>query len=159
MFTIRGKVLFDLYDVTNKHKKQSPWKKTAFVLLDCDTDIYYSWFLEKRFGLILGRPLRGFHFTVINDRIETEEGIKLYENVKERWNNREVSFSFDSDYRSNGKHFWFKVISEDANNIRKEAGLDNLYHSFHVTIGRVQIKQKDFCEYVHRLMLLFPNNC
>jgi len=60
MFEIIGKIEFDPVNVTKKHDKQSSWKKVAMVRFqnNDDTYAYYSWFLKKRFNLVLNKPIR-----------------------------------------------------------------------------------------------------
>ena len=159
MFTVKGKIVFDPKDVTKKHAKQSEWKRSAIVILDCDTHLYYSWFLERRFGLKLNQPLRGTHFTIINDRVNDPERKKGFEEAKKKWDGKEVEFTYKPDYRTDSKHYWFRVYSEDAIQIRKDAGLGKPYFGFHLTVGLVDEKRLEFSEYIHRMMLMFPNNC
>ena len=159
MFTIRGKITFDPEDKTNKHTRQGVWKKAAIVLLYCDTYKYYAWFLEKRFNITLQRPLRFTHFTIINDRITTKEDLVKYEECKKKWDGKEVEFTYNPEYRTNGKHFWFRIYSEDALQIRKDAGLGKYEHGLHLTVGLVSEKDLDYAAYRHRQMLKFPNNC
>lgn len=57
--TLSGKIVFDVEDYTRKHKLQSSWKKVAMVFIDGDVCEYYSWFLQRRYNIILNKPLRG----------------------------------------------------------------------------------------------------
>ena len=159
MFTVKGKIVFDPKDVTKKHIKQSEWKRSAIVILDCDTNLYYAWFLEKRFGLKLNRPLRGTHFTVINDRVNDKEKAEAFERAKKKWDGKEIEFSYEQDYRTDAKHYWFRVYSDDAIQIRNDAGLGDPYFGFHLTVGLVGEKRIEHSKYVHRMMLKFPYNC
>ncbi len=159
MFTVKGKIVFDPIDRTKKHIAQSSWKKSAIIMLECDTSDYYSWFIRKRFGLLLNRPLRGTHFTVINDKVITEEGIKYYEEAKEKWDGKMVELTYKPDYRTDDKHYWFRVYSEESIKIRNEAGLGKPHFGFHLTVGLVDEKRIKESEYIHRMMLMFPNNC
>ena len=38
-------------------------------MLDGDVAEYYSWFVSKRYNLILNKPLRGAHVSFINDSL------------------------------------------------------------------------------------------
>jgi len=71
-FTVSGRIEFDPGIKTKKQEKQSSWKKVSLVVLNDDTSKYYSWFLMKRFGLILNPPIRGSHLTIINYRVQGE---------------------------------------------------------------------------------------
>jgi hypothetical protein len=42
-------------------------EKMAMILLDGDVTEYYAWFIQKRYNLILNKPLRGAHISFIND--------------------------------------------------------------------------------------------
>ena len=67
---ITGKIQFDVEDKTKKHKNQASWKKMAMIFIDGDITEYYSWFLERRYKLILNKPLRGGHISFINDSMQ-----------------------------------------------------------------------------------------
>ena len=67
--TYRGKILFDPLDKTTKHKKQSTWKKVAIISFEGEIVEYYAWFLFKRYGLKLNKPIRKSHITFINDSL------------------------------------------------------------------------------------------
>lgn len=159
MFTVKGKIVFDPADMTKKHAKQSSWKKSAIVILECETHLYYAWLLKRRFGLQLNRPLRGTHFTVINDKITSREDLLKYEQAKKKWDGKLVSFTYKPDYRTDNNHFWFRVHSDEAIKIRNDAGLGKPFFGFHLTIGLVKEKDRSDCEYIHRQMLRFPKNC
>ena len=96
---LTGKIVFDVEDKTNKHKLQSSWKKTAFVFIDGDACEYYSWFLNRRYNIVLNKPLRGCHVSFINDSIRDlsdngqkniEEIDKLWNEVKNRWDGKDI---------------------------------------------------------------------
>jgi len=153
MFTIKGKIDFDPINRTKKHDKQSSWKRTAMVMLDCDMSLYYRWILEKRFNLKLNPPLRGTHFTIINDRIDND----IYEQSIRLFDHKEIEFTYDpTDIKSNGSHWWIKAYSDDAMNIRRAIGLEpNPYFGFHITIGLTNPKWKDHSEYILRQCIKF----
>lgn len=134
-FKISGKIEFDPIDLTKKHVKQSQWKNTAIVLIDnLDFCKYYCWYINKRYNLDLQIPQRGLHFTVINDRVSNK---KKYNYGKEKFNNKIVELEYSIDPRSDGKHWWLGVKSEDGETIRTVCGLDaKPFWGFHLTIGR-----------------------
>jgi hypothetical protein len=72
MFEVKGKISFDPINVTKKHSRQAEWKKVAMVELSDDYYALYSWFLEKEHGIKLNKPIRGSHFTIINDIVSDE---------------------------------------------------------------------------------------
>lgn len=135
MIEIKTKIIFDPVDLTTKHNKQKDWKNVVICEIDDDTDIYYSWFLYKRFGLKLNRSIRKAHITIINDK-KSELDINMYDKAKESFNGQVLTFKFDpQEIRSNGKHWWVKVYSNEADVMRNVVGLDNPYYPYHLTIG------------------------
>jgi hypothetical protein len=133
MFELKGNIEFDPINVSKKHSKQSAWKKTCLVKFDCEMHLYYAWFIERRFGLKLNQPLRGTHVTVINDIVDDE----IYRQSREVFNGKEITLQLDpTNIRSNSTHWWLKVYSDDARNIRSAMGLTpDPYFGLHMTIG------------------------
>jgi len=153
---IKAKIQFDPKDRTSKHKKQSSWKTTVICNIGDDIDLYYAWFLKKRFNLILNRSLRKAHITIVNDRtsdIDTE----MYKKMKEHFDGKEITFTYDpEEIRSNGKHWWLKVYSEESKAIRKFMGLpENPYLPLHLTLGYSNEKTNDHSKYILRQILKF----
>ena len=149
MFEITGKIEFDPINVTKKHDKQSSWKKVAIVKFDNndDTYAYYSWFLKKRFNLVLNKPIRGTHLTIINDIVDDE----LYAMGRELFHEKEIKLQYDPSYiRSNKKgHWWLKAYCDDAHNIRSVMGLDpEPYFGLHITIGLATHLQLEHSKYI-----------
>jgi hypothetical protein len=146
MFEIKGKISFSPINVTKKHNLQSTWKKVAIVEFNDDTSLYYSWLLDKRFNLKLNKPLRGTHFTIINDIIDDE----IYLQAKEIFDGKEINVQYDPTIiRSNQKgHWWMKAQSDDAMNIRNAIGLGDPYFGFHITIGRATHLQLEHSRYI-----------
>ena len=153
MFKIKGKIVFDPVNVTKKHSKQSSWKKTVMVKFNCDTHDYYSWFLKKRFNLKLNKPLRGTHFTIINDIVNND----LYNESKKIFDGREIEITYDPFLiRSNEKgHWWLKAYSDDAQNIRNVMGLGDPYFGFHITIGLATHLQLEHSKYITEQCMRF----
>ena len=97
--TLEGTIYFDPEDKTNKHKSQTSWKKMAMVIFKGDICQYYAWFIKKRFGIDLSRPLRGAHISFINDSIDemtthcntTSERRALWEKVKKKYHRKKIS--------------------------------------------------------------------
>lgn len=148
MFEIKGRLEFDPVNVTRKHLAQSSWKRTAMVRFDCDLTQYYSWLIERRFNLKINKPLRGTHFTIINDRFESDE---IYSQCRQMFHGKEITVSYDPTLiRANDKgHWWLKADSDDARNIRVVTGLDpNPYFGFHITIGLATHLQLEHSQYI-----------
>jgi len=154
MFELKGKIEFEPVNVSKKHYSQSTWKKVAIVKFECDIYAYYSWFLERRFNLKLNPPLRGTHITIINDIVEDD----IYEQAKELFKDKELTFYYDPTIiRSNSKgHWWLKVNSDDAHNIRSAMGLDpNPYFGLHLTVGLSNPKYLDHSKYITEQCIRF----
>lgn len=135
---IKGKIIFDPKDVTNKHSKQSSWKKIAMVQFNCDICEYYSWFFKKKYGVILNSPLRGPHISFINDSIRDLNGgfygkksdNKLKDNMwsklKSKYHKADIEINLSNHIQTNGEHVWLRVEHEDRKplqDIRDEVGL------------------------------------
>lgn len=152
IFKTNGKIVFDPPDVTKKHERQSSWKKSALVLID-DPDFcsYYSWFVRKRYNLELLRPLRGTHFTVINDKVEDKI---RYEWGKSIHDGHTIELEYGVDVRTDDTSWWVGVRSEDAEKIRVDCGLPpRPYWGFHITIGRVDGDLRvAHSKYIHQLI-------
>ena len=153
MFKINGKIIFDPIKITKKHHKQD-WKVNAICLINDDICNYYNWFINKRFNLLLNKPLRGSHITIISDRIINE---LYYNQAKELFNNKELTFEYDpTQIRTNGEHWWFNVICKDVEYIRQIAGLTPMpYFKLHLTIGHANDKNINHSKYIHRQILKF----
>lgn len=154
MIEFKTKIVFDPPNVTKKHEAQSSWKKVVLCETNCDMHIYYAWFLMKRFNLILNRPLRKPHVTIVNDKITDYE---LYKQAKNMFNGKELTFKFDpEEIRTNGEHWWIKIYSEDVENIRAVMGLrPKPYFNLHLTIGHANEKYIDHSKYILNQILRF----
>lgn len=159
-----GKIKFDLEDKTKKHVLQSSWKKTAMVMFDGD-DIcsYYSWFILKRYSIILNKPLRGSHTTFISDSMKDlsqgsksiEQVNELWDNVKNKWNGKDICLTFDVSPRFGGEYAWLNVHEEhtkELDEIRKELGLGKPFFKYHLTLGYANEKNLPHLEYIHGLI-------
>jgi hypothetical protein len=153
MFELKGRILFDPINKTKKHHSQSSWKKVAMVQFDDDIWEYYSWFLLKRFNLKLNKPLRGTHFTIINDIVDDE----IYLGAKELFHGKEITIQYDPTIIRSNKagHWWMKVYSDDAQNIRSVMGLGNPYFGFHMTIGLATHLQLEHSRYITEQCIKF----
>lgn len=139
-FDIKGKIIFDPPNITSKHERQADWKKVAMVEFDCDVRAYYRWFVKKRYNLILGETIRKAHVTFINDshRDMGDEGLTKWEEVKKKWDGKEVEVSLSVDVRSDGVNWWLVVPEEnrkELHEIRAELGLGRPYFGLHMTFG------------------------
>ena len=154
MFKIKGKIVFDPTNYTKKHNKQSSWKKTVIVIFNDDLADYYSWFIKTRFNLNLNKPLRGSHFTIINDGDIDET---LYNQCKELFDGKEITVEYDPTLiRANEKgHWWLKAYCQDAINIRNIMNLGDPYFGYHITIGRAAHLELEHSEYIRKQCIKF----
>lgn len=143
--SLKSPIIFNPVNKTNKHQKQSAWKKVALVNINGDLSEYYSYWLKKRYGLILNRPIRGAHFTVINDKVSNE----IWEEARKIFHKKEIELHYDiDDIRSDGKHWWIKVYSEDAENIRNAMGIGRPFWGPHITIGYANEQNLEHSKYI-----------
>lgn len=168
---IKGRIVFDPPDRTKKHRKQASWKKVAYVLFDGDICEYYSWFIFKRYSLPLARPLRGPHVTFINDsERDIGNNVSKWNDLKRKWNGKEIEVELDIDVRSDGINWWFKLTESSRDvlhGIRAEIGLGRPYWGLHMTLGyandsydetentgamKAIRKNEDHSRYIHRII-------
>lgn len=141
----KGKILFSPPDVTKKHKIQT-WKNVAMIITDCEIDKYYSWFLKKRFNVTLNQTLRGTHITFISDIIED---VNIFKEAAKIFNGKDITFSYDTnDIRSNGKYWWLKIQSPEADNIREAMGIGKPYFNYHLTLGYANEYNLEHSKYI-----------
>jgi hypothetical protein len=159
-----GKIQFEPEDKTKKHVNQSSWKKIAMVFLDGDVAEYYAWFIKKRYSLTLNKPLRGAHVSFINDsmrdltqngEIPVEVVEKKWEEVKNKWSDKEVEIILDLSPKTNDEHWWLNIPHEERyllQSIRDELGLGKPFFGMHMSIGYVNDKNLHHSKYIHDLI-------
>lgn len=148
----KGIIEFSPPDVTKKHKKQSSWKRVAMIKTNCDLDLYYTWFIKKRFNLELNKNLRGTHITFISDRMDSN----TFDNFSKLFNGKEIEFFINTDVRTDGLHWWLNVQCPEAESIRELMGLErHPYYGFHLTLGHANDKNLEHSKYIHRMCLMF----
>lgn len=165
LITLTGKVIFDPVNLTTKHKKQSGWKKIAFIEFEGDLCEYYAWFLMKRYNLILNKSVRAAHISVVNDSINdlslngelsNEEINKKWNNIKDKYNNKEIEVIIDLDVRTNGNH-WYLNVPHDLNkpliDIRCDLGLGDPYYKLHMSVGYPHPLHIEHSEYIHDMIV------
>jgi len=144
---VKGHLNFYPKDVTRKHKLQSEWKRTALIETRCDIERYYAWFLKKRFNLVLNQTLRGTHISFINDKFNVDEWDK-YAKV---FHNKEIEFYHELEPYSDGKHWWLRVHSTQAEDIRVACGLSSYpYYGMHLSLGFANEKNIEHSKYILR---------
>jgi hypothetical protein len=165
--TLTGKVGFEPEDRTKKHKNQASWKKVAMIFFDGDICEYYSWFLYKKYNIVLNKPLRGAHVSFINDSMRdlTQNGEKTevqalltWESVKKKWHGKKIDVVLDLNVRTNAEHWWLNIPHEEREviqGIRNELGLPKPYFGLHMSIGTARHGiHQEHSKYIHELIKL-----
>lgn len=153
---MRGKIVFDVPNVTRKHNRQSDWKRIAMVMFEGDMAYYYAWFIERRYGIRLNHPIRGAHVTFVNDSIKGVDGGDVkWEEVRKKWDGKEIEVTLNLDARTNVEYWWLITSSESFNIIREELGIGEPYFSYHMTIGFLNERNMEQSKYIHDLILKF----
>jgi hypothetical protein len=136
----------------------------AMVFIDGDITEYYAWFINKRYNLVLNKPLRGAHISFINDSIKDmsldgkrtiEEVDTLWEDVKKKWDGKEIPVVIDLNPRTDDRTWWFNVPHDERGllqGIREELGLGKPYWGMHMSIGYANEKNIDHSIYIHDLI-------
>ena len=162
--TLTGKIGFEPEDRTKKHLLQSSWKKVAMVFIEGDICEYYAWFLKKRYDISLNKPIRGAHVSFINDSMRDltqnnakseEEALKLWEDVKTKWDGKEIDIVFDLNPKTNDRTWWLNIPNEERQGlqaIRNELGLGKPFFGLHMSIGYVNEKNIEQSVYIHGLI-------
>jgi hypothetical protein len=135
------------------------------VFFDGDICEYYSWYLKKRFNLVLNKPIRDAHISFINDKssdmslngaLSMQEVEDNWKKVKEKWDGQEVEVSLYLDYRTDGYHWWLNVEDESKKSlqlIRNELNLGEPYYGFHMSLGYANERNLEHSKYIHRLLI------
>ena len=162
--TLFGKIGFEPENKTKKHNAQSTWKRMAMVHFDGDVTEYYSWFIQKRYNLVLNKPIRGAHISFINDSIKelSCNGTKTMEQIdatwnalKKKWNGQTIPITLDLEACTDDKHWWLRVSHDEReilHGIRAELGLGRPFWGLHMTIGYANEKNIEHSKYIHRLI-------
>jgi hypothetical protein len=162
--TLYGKIGFEPENKTKKHNAQSSWKRMAMVYLEGDVTEYYAWFIQKRYNLVLNKPLRGAHISFINDSIKdlSVNGTKTmeqidsdWEAVKTKWDKQIIPITLDLNPRTDDRTWWLNIPNDERellHNIRAELGLGRPFWGLHMSIGYANEKNIDHSIYIHDLI-------
>ena len=107
------------------------------VILKVDNGIteYYSWWLNRKFGISISKPAWGTHITIVNDRDRVKD-FAAFEVAKKKFNNKIASVGYDVRLKKQWQFWVIEVLpSPELVEIRKSLGLREDY-PFHITIGR-----------------------
>ena len=136
----------------------------AMVFMDGDITDYYAWFINKRYNLVLNKPLRGAHISFINDSMKdlsingtktTEQIEETWEAVKAKWDNQIIPITIDLNPRTDDRTWWFNIPHEERallQGIREELGLGRPFWGMHMSIGYANEKNIDHSIYIHTLI-------
>lgn len=113
-----------------------------------DTDAYYKWFIEKRYGIKIQRPAWGCHVSVIRGEPTSQE---CWNNFKQKYNNIEIEFEHCGEIYTNGNHWWLQIYCERLKDIREEMGYSrDMFWDLHLTLGVPIPQQIDHSFYIWR---------
>ncbi len=133
----------------------------AMILFDGDITQYYAWFLERRYNLVLNRPLRGAHISFINDSIRDltlngtrslEESEEVWNRVKKKYHGKKIEVVLDLDPRTDDRTWWLNVPHDERDSIqaiRDELGLKKPYFGLHMSIGYANEQHMGHSIYLH----------
>ena len=134
------------------------------IFLDGDVTEYYSWFIQKRYNLVLNKPLRGGHISFINDSMRdlslngtrTEEETEIvWEAVKKKWNGKQIEVVLDLNPKTDDRSWWLNIPHEDRESIqaiRDELGLAKPFFGLHMSIGYANERNIEHSTYIHDLI-------
>ena len=161
---IMGKIVFEPENITKKHNAQASWKHIAMVMIDGEITEYYAWYLQKRYSIVLNKPLRGAHISFINDSFRDmsqngkrtlEEVKNIWENVKAKWDGVRIPIMLDLNPRTDDKHWWLNVHHEyrdRLHEIRAELGLGRPYYGLPMSLGYANERNIEHSKYIHSLI-------
>lgn len=107
------------------------------VILKVDNGIteYYSWWLNRKYGMVLSKPAWGTHITVVSDKDRVKD-LNSFNLLKNRFNGKIVQVPHLVVVK---KQWQFWVVDVKPTNemieVRKSLGLKENF-PFHITIGR-----------------------
>jgi hypothetical protein len=121
-----------VYDPVRPDLKKTHKQRTLIIQPRHDElDLYYQWFLKKRYGLMLQRPMWRTHVTVVagNEHLPNEASWKKHEG-------KYVEFLYSPELEKHWQFWVLPVSGEGLMDMREELGLKSKF-SFHITIGRL----------------------
>jgi hypothetical protein len=152
-----GYLKFDPNPAHNKNKKVSHKLKGdnwCMLIVPSTIDLYYQWFIEKRYNLKLNRSPWGPHISIVRAHLESHLIDKsVWKKVKTKWQDRKIKFVYDSFPKTSGKHWWLTCFMSEAYSIREDLGLiPKPKQRIHLTIGRPYQQHEDHSKYIKRLL-------
>lgn len=127
----------------SESKMFKPWWMICYT--ECDISRYYSWLLHRRTGLILQEPAWGPHISVVRGEEPPRKDLWT------KYDGRQITIEYETDVRTNGEHWWLRIVSEDLKDIREELGLPRQgAFGLHLTLGRPIPRCVESSYYFHR---------
>lgn len=124
-----------------------PWWLIGFLQEGNELREYYNWFIEKRTGIKLMKPAWGAHISIVRG----EEPINI--DLWGKYQGKELEFSYGEFIKTNGSHWWLRIVCDQMNDIREELGLPRKHQiGLHLTIGTPIPVQQDLSEYYTRFL-------
>ena len=125
------------YDPTRQEFRKTHKTRTLILELPHDQmDLYYQWFLTKKYGqwIAMQRPMWGLHVTVVRgDEHISKEKLGLWK----KYQGQSIEVMYDPERIKCHWKFWsVPVKSPRLEEIRAELGL-KAFHDFHITVGRM----------------------
>lgn len=129
-FITQGRITYDAQPLNSR--KGAATRSMVVTLEKDDLDIYYQWFIQRKFGqsLKLQRPMFGTHVTVVRN----DEDVP---NLS-AWGKHEgavIDIEYDTVLRNHTVFWSLPVYNSYLQDIREELGLP-AERDFHITIGR-----------------------
>lgn len=151
--TLEGRLVFDPRDVSKKHVRQGSWKSVAVLAFPGEDALYYAWFLRRRYGLPLTRPLRGSHVTFVNDR-NSDMAHYAWDRVRASHAGRAARVTLSLDPRSNGSHWWLPAVdATELMDVRTALGLRRSpYWTMHMTLGLANEHNAWYSDHLRRIL-------
>lgn len=117
--------------------KKSHRSFDSAVILKVDNGIteYYSWWLNKKYGLVLAKPAWGTHITVVSDKDRVKD-LDAFAALKQSFNGKILAVPHHVEIKKQWQ-FWVLDVKPTAEmiQIRQSLGLKENF-PFHITIGR-----------------------
>lgn len=147
--TLEGQLIFDPPNVSRKHSRQGAWKAVAVLAFPGEDALYYSWFIRRRYGLPLVKPLRGSHVTFVNDK-SSHMAHYAWDRVRASHGGRRARVTLSLDPRSNGAHWWLPATdATELMDVRTALGLRRVPHwPMHMTIGLANERNAQYSEHL-----------
>lgn len=120
-----------------KNKKRTYEDHLIVANLSNDFYKYYSYFLHKKYGVILEPPPFGTHITISDGRQEID--INKHKDFLQLINNKQIIVDVNPEIYLHWQFFAVRIYSEQLNKIRDSLELTSSY-PFHITIGKISSK-------------------